>query len=278
MEHALISLTGPDKEKITKLLEKEFKEIPTTSQYEKMRLKNEDVLIILYESGKAVVQGKKIYAEFIAGFIGGKRKQNDVTGKKDITGTVIGSDESLKGDTFGGIVVASAKADDEKREKLKDIGVKDSKEISDPEIIKLAEKIKDILEKDNYCVYEKMPEAYNQHIGSTTTLLNSMHTTAIKTLEDADLIIVDQYPGAKINLKNAKTETKAESKYTEVAAASILARERSLDQLDRLSEEAGFKLPKGSTHVKYALEKIKEKGLDPKKYVKLHFRNVKRYF
>ncbi len=277
MAHKMISLTGFDENKIKKLLEKEFKEIPTTSQYETQRLKNEDVLIILYKSGKAVVQGKKIYAEFIANFIGGKKKENDTTGKKDTTGTVIGSDESLKGDTFGGIVVASIKADDEKREKLKDIGVKDSKEITDTVIIELAEKVKEILGKDNYCVYEKMPEAYNQHVGSTTTLLNSMHTTAIKTLGDADLIIVDQYPGTRINLKNAKTETKAESKYIEVAAASILARERSLDQLDRLSEKAGFRLPKGSTHVKDALTKMKKEGLDPKKYVKLHFRNVKRY-
>ncbi|MEA2003886.1 MAG: ribonuclease HIII [archaeon] len=278
MEHTIISLTGFDNKKITKLLEGEFKETPITNLYESRRLKNEDVLIVIYTSGKAVIQGKEKYAEFIADFIGGKKKKNDATGKKDTTGTLIGSDESLKGDTFGGIVVASVKADDEKREKLKDIGVRDSKEISDSEIIKLAEKIKEILGKDSYCVYEKMPEAYNQHIGSTTTLLNSMHTTAIKTLGDTDLIIVDQYPGTRINLKNAKTETKAESKYIEVAAASILARERSLDQLKRLSEDAGFRLPKGSTHVKDALKKLKKEGLDPKKYVKLHFRNVKKYF
>ncbi len=276
MEHKIISLTGFDEEKIRKLLEGEFKEIPVTNLYESRRLKNEDVLIVIYTSGKAVVQGKKEYAEFIAEFIGGKRKSSSAD-KKETTGTVIGSDESLKGDTFGGIVVASVKADDEKREKLKDIGVKDSKEITDTGIIELAEKIKKILGKDSYCIYEKNPEAYNQHIGNTTSLLNAMHTRAIKELEDADMIIIDQYPGARINLKNAKTETKAESKYLEVAAASILARERSLDQLKRLSEDAGFRLPKGSTHVKDALKTLKKKNLDFNKFTKLNFRNVKRF-
>ena len=276
MEHKIISLTGFDEEKIRKLLEGEFKEIPVTNLYESRRLKNEDVLIVIYTSGKAVVQGKKEYAEFIAEFIGGKRKSSSAD-KKETTGTVIGSDESLKGDTFGGIVVASVKADDEKREKLKDIGVKDSKEITDTVIIELAEKIKKILGKDSYCIYEKNPEAYNQHIGNTTSLLNAMHTRAIKELGDADMIMIDQYPGARINLKNAKTETKAESKYLEVAAASILARERSLDQLKRLSEDAGFRLPKGSTHVKDALKTLKKKNLDFNKFTKLNFRNVKRF-
>ncbi|MCK4927421.1 MAG: hypothetical protein KAS11_03070 [Candidatus Aenigmarchaeota archaeon] len=277
MEHTMISLTGFDEEKIRKLLEGEFREISITNLYESRRLKNEDVLIVIYTSGKAVVQGKKDYAEFIADFIGGKRKSNNSTDKKETTGILIGSDESLKGDTFGGIVVASVKADDEKREKLKAIGVKDSKEITDTVIIELAEKIKEILGKDSYCIYEKNPEAYNQHIGNTTSLLNAMHTRAIKELGDADLIMIDQYPGARINLKNAKTETKAESKYIEVAAASILARERSLDQLDRLSEEVGFKLPKGSTHVKDALKRLKKEGLDFNKFTKLNFRNVKRF-
>ncbi len=278
MEHATISLAGADKDKIQLLLQKGFKKIHATNLYEEMRLKSDDTLIICYRSGKTVIQAKKDYTQFMAEFLGGKIKKNNTAGKKETKGTIIGSDESLKGDTFGGIIVASVKADDKKREELKEIDVRDSKEITDTVIIKLAAKIKNILGKDSYYIYEKMPESYNQYTENTTSLLNSMHTRAIKELGDANLIIIDQYPGARINIKNAKTETKAESRYTEVAAASILARERSLDQLERLSEKAGFKLPKGSTHVKDALKKIKEKGLDPEKYAKLHFRNVKRYF
>ncbi|NOQ55814.1 MAG: hypothetical protein GQ477_03325 [Nanohaloarchaea archaeon] len=279
MTDVWISLTGVDEKKIEKLLEGEFKTTPITNLYERRRLKNEDVLIIQYTSGKTVIQGKEKYAQFIAKFIGGKIKDKDPK-KEDTknTKTIIGSDETLKGDTFGGMVVTAVKADKDTRKRLEDIGVKDSKTITDKDIIKLAIKIKDILGKDNYCTYEKTPETYNQHIGTTTTLLNAMHTRAIKNLGDADLIMIDQYPGARINLKNAKTETKAESNYTEVAAASILARDAGLKQIDRLSEQAGFKVPKGSTHVKSALKELKEKDLDPKLFVKMNFRNVKKVF
>ncbi len=279
MANVWISLTGADDKKIEKLLVGEFKTIPTTNQYETRRLKNEDVLIIQYTSGKTVVQGKEKYAQFIADFIGGKAKEQEQKDKNAKDGkTIIGSDETLKGDTFGGMVVAAVKADKDTRQKLEDIGVKDSKKITDKDIITLAKNIKDILGKDNYCIYEKTAETYNQHTGNTTQLLNAMHTRALKTLGNADLIMIDQYPGARINLKNAKTETKAESNYTEVAAASILARERGLEQIDRLTEQAGFKVPKGSTHVKDALKTLKEKGLEPKMFVKMNFRNVQKVF
>ncbi|MCK5593663.1 MAG: hypothetical protein KAI18_00310 [Candidatus Aenigmarchaeota archaeon] len=279
MANEWISLTGADDRKIEKLLVGEFKTIPTTNQYETRRLKNEDVLIIQYTSGKTVVQGKEKYAQFIADFIGGKAKEQEQKDKDtENDKTIIGSDETLKGDTFGGMVVAAVKADKDTRKRLEDIGVKDSKQITDTDIITLAKKIKEILGKDNYCIYEKTPETYNQHTGNTTQLLNAMHTRVLKTLGDADLIMIDQYPGARINLKNAKTETKAESNYTEVAAASILAREQGLKQLDRLTEQAGFKVPKGSTHVKDALLRIKKENKDPNMFVKMNFRNVKKVF
>jgi ribonuclease HIII len=63
-----------------------------------------------------------------------------------------------------------------------------------------------------------------------------------------------------------------------VAAASILARAYALNQLKELSKKAKFSIPKGSTHVKHALEKIKKFNLDPREYVKLNFSNVKKFF
>ena len=35
-------------------------------------------------------------------------------------------------------------------------------------------------------------------------------------------------------------------------------------------------VPKGSTHVKEALEYLKKSGKDPKKFIKLHFKNVQK--
>ena len=70
---------------------------------------------------------------------------------------------------------------------------------------------------------------------------------------------------------------KAESKYVEVAAASVLARATGLKQLNYLSTLVGFTVPKGSTHVKEALQELKEKSLKFEKFVKTSFGNVEEF-
>src|SRR3989338_2336582 len=83
--------------------------------------------------------------------------------------------------------------------------------------------------------------------------------------------IVDKYPGCTVR---HIIETNADENHIEVAAASILAREEALKQLAVLSESAGFKLPKGSTHVADALKKLKERKVDLSFFVKVDFKNV----
>ena len=60
---------------------------------------------------------------------------------------------------------------------------------------------------------------------------------------------------------------------TAVAAASILARARYLEEMKNLSEEVGFELPRGSTHVigaaRRVVDEMGEEGL--KKVAKDHF-------
>lgn len=187
----------------------------------------------------------------------------------------VGSDECLKGDTFGGLVVAAAKAGPKEREKLIEIGVRDSKSLSDGKIMIYSRKITEILGEKNISVLEVFPEDYNK-IKSVTALLNSMHARAARSLLPADEVVIDQYPGCSI--AGAITETKAESKYVEVAAASIMARAQGLKQIEELTKLAGFKIPLGSTHVKSALLELKKRGLAPEKFVKLSFRNVKDFF
>lgn len=191
--------------------------------------------------------------------------------------TRIGSDECLKGDTFGGLVVAAVKAGPEEREKLAAIGVRDSKTISNKKIHLLSKEINKILGADNICVVEILPEEYNK-VKSLTFLLNVMHKKATNSLFPADEIVVDQYPG--FSVEGARSETKAESKYIEVAAASVIARASGLKQLDELSSSAGFPLPLGSTHVMEALTELgnRQHELSPEKFVKMDFRNVRAFF
>ena len=107
-----------------------------------------------------------------------------------------------------------------------------------------------------------------------TDLMNRLHREVGEELGEGEHI-VDLYPGCTAG---DTCEVKAESKYVEVAAASILARAVALDQITELEQRAGFRIPKGSTHVQEGLERLKEKGLDPSQFVKLHFRNVQKVF
>ena len=63
--------------------------------------------------------------------------------------------------------------------------------------------------------------------------------------------------------------------YIEVAAASILARDAAVRQIERLSNEIGFTIPLGSTHVADALFQLKVSGKPPERFVKMHFKNVR---
>ncbi|MFA6089133.1 MAG: hypothetical protein WC755_04680 [Candidatus Woesearchaeota archaeon] len=188
---------------------------------------------------------------------------------------IIGSDESLKGDTFGGIVVAAVYADEKIRKKLEKLNVRDSKLIQNQEIERLAPLIMEIAP---YSVENIFPKYYNNY--EVTPLLNRLHADVAlmvkkETGRDDALHIVDKYPGCKVG--DIITE-KAESKYIEVAAASILARHFALKQIEELSKIAGFQLPLGSTHVYNSLMQLKNSGLVPEEFVKTKFVNVRDVF
>jgi ribonuclease HIII len=63
-----------------------------------------------------------------------------------------------------------------------------------------------------------------------------------------------------------------------VAAASIVARARQLEEIDRLSEQVGFRLPLGATHVVAAgrrvVRELGEEGLA--EVAKIHFATTHR--
>lgn len=257
-----------DAEKLKRL---NFKPSAPKSTYEVIRYMKEGVTATLYTSGKIFLQGKPEAVEKVADkleqFHIGKRQKKESFRKE--SGWVIGSDESLKGDTFGGLVVAAVKADNKLRERLLELGVADSKKLSDQEVHRLADEIKKFVPCE---VKSLLPEEYNKYEG-VTKILNELHFEMAKALQGGRHV-VDKYPGCTVG---DVQETKAESKYLEVAAASILARSAALQQLHYLSLQVGFELPKGSTHVKEALERLKQEKKDFRKFTKLHFNNVIEY-
>ncbi len=264
----MVVFEGVKKKELEKL---SFSQEKSKTIYEDLRLTHNGVTLILYTTGKLLLQGKADAVEKVA-----KKLQKAGIGKlaasdhfRNEAGWVIGTDESLKGDTFGGLVVAAVKADSSLRKKLVELGVADSKKLSDPEIFPMAENIKKIVPCE---IKSVLPEVYNS-FGSVTHLLNKLHQESAHYLSPGKHV-VDKYPGCIVG---DIQEEKAESKYVEVAAASVLARAAALKQLDYLSIEAGFRLPKGSTHVTWALRELQEKKLPFRKFVKIEFRNVKEF-
>lgn len=257
------------KEQLLKL--QGFSKEKTKTVHEELRLKKGDVYFILYSSGRLLLQGEQDAVEKAAKELEKKELGERVAAEafRKEQGWIIGTDESLKGDTFGGLVVAGVKANEQLRQKLRELGVADSKTLADTEVLQMAEKIKHLVPCE---IKSILPTEYNKD-GEITKLLNKLHK------ECADYLfpgkhIVDKYPGCLVG--DIQIE-KAESKYVEVAAASVLARAAALQQLDYLSSQAGFRLPKGSTHVKLALFELKERSLDFSKFVKVDFRNVQEF-
>lgn len=262
------------KEDLGFLLTMGFGTVTPKSEYEAARYSG-PCSVILYSSGKLVVQGKDPIIAAIAKQLEDKGAELVRTIEfEDEYGWVIGSDESLKGDTFGGLTVAGVAANEELRNTLRLIGVQDSKIIADADIPSLAQQIRDKLPHSAQSI---LPFEYNGF--TQTALMNGLHAEVKNDLAqhitEKFIHVVDKYPGCT---EGDVAVTKAESRYLEVAAASILARDAALSQLRVLGMEAGLVLPKGSTHVKEALLALKEKGLDPRKFVKMHFRNVQAVF
>jgi len=185
----------------------------------------------------------------------------------------IGTDESGKGDYFGPLVVAGVIVDNVTAVQLKKIGVKDSKLLRDDIIKKLSPLIKKIVD-NKFDIIVITPKTYNNlhaKMKNVNKILGWSHAKVIENLlakEDVTDAISDKFgnerlikdslqeKGKKINLMQF---TKAE-KYTAVAAASILARNRFSEWFTEKSEKNNLILPKGASKiVDNALKEIKEK-------------------
>ncbi|MCK4670586.1 MAG: hypothetical protein KAT43_05275 [Nanoarchaeota archaeon] len=273
----MVTFEKVQKKDLKQLMEFGFGISEIRSKYEVARMKGPCILV-LFRSGKLLLQGNdanvKRTEKLLLDLKIGKLVKKIIFVKEK--GVIIGSDETLKGDTFGGLVVAGVRADDKQREILRRLGVEDSKLLTDVNVQIIA---KQIMQHVHYSIKNLNPEKYNRAVEKygMTGLMNKLHA---EVAEDLDIQkgakhIVDKYPGCKVG---DVIETKAESKYIEVAAASILARNAGIKQFRRLEAKLGMPIPKGSTHVKEALNALKRKNSAISSFVKIDFKNVKSVF
>lgn len=266
--------------------------------------KKSTVNITAYLSGKVLFQGATAQQE--AALWSGKSSQC-VTSKKNTKDlntplpkdfkhwSVIGSDEVGNGSYFGPLTVVAAYVDKNHFALLKELGVRDSKDMKDPEIRKVAS---DLITFLPHSLLTVLPSKYNA-IQPTMTqgkMKAVLHNQALGHVLNKiypivpDGILIDQFELPSTYFKhiqdqpkqikeNLYFQTKGESHHLAVAAASIIARYAFLTSLDTMTKEAGITIPSGAgSHADLiAARLLKRGGLSLLgKYAKLHFANTQK--
>ena len=264
-----------------------------------------DTIVTLYESGKAMFQG--VSADIEAGMWEsiGKDKENidyfidreEVKEKKEETTipidiSSVGSDEVGTGDYYGPIVVTASYVNKDDIPFLTELGVKDSKKLSDEQILKIVPKI---IKKIKYKTIMLSNKEYNDNYGKDmnmnkikAVLHNKVLTEMVKDNE-YDYIVVDQFePESSYYkhlsevpspLKGITFITKAEDKCLSVACSSLISRYIFVKEIDKLGDKYGIFLPKGANYYveDVGIKLVEKYGVNVLKEVaKLNFSNTDR--
>ncbi len=199
---------------------------------------------------------------------------------------IIGSDEVGTGDFFGPIVVCATYVSKSDLDKLKQLNIIDSKNLSDDKIVELANQLIKFIkyrtvECDNVKYNELYAKGYN-----IKQILAIMHKKAIDSLGIDSKVVIDQFVTKQVFEKYVKCkvdyifETKGESKYLAIATASIIARAlfiKRMDDIARQLSEYEITYGAGVDCEKQALKLFKKHGNNNiVKYVKKNFKNYER--
>jgi ribonuclease HIII len=203
--------------------------------------------------------------------------------------THIGTDESGKGDFFGPLVIAGVMVDEENAKRFLDLGIKDSKKLSDKKMLSMAVEIKKHAPHSVIAISNsKYNELYN-NMKNLNKLLAWGHARAIENILEHNICeyaLSDKFGDESLIksalMKNGRTirldqMCKAESDIA-VAAASVLARATFVQKMLDMETTYGIKFQKGcSSLVKdVAKEFIKIHGKDKLPEVcKTHFKTFK---
>ena len=267
--------------------------------YAIFQAQEEDTVITLYESGKAMFQGTSadVDAAMWGTVLDNTKEKQEEQKKKDQkyhNCSSVGSDEVGTGDYFGPIVVTAAYVKKEDVEKLEKLGVGDSKKITDEKIKKITpELIKIIKYRSMILTNKEYNEKYTKDINMNKikAILHNKVLYQLMTEEkpNIDYIIVDEFArenryyeylnGIPTIQRNITFMTNEEDKNLAVASASIISRYIFLKEFDKLSDSLHIPLPKGAGRdVDTIGEEIVEKYGEEKlqEIAKVNFKNTDR--
>ncbi|MFS0875660.1 ribonuclease HIII [Solibacillus isronensis] len=229
-----------------------------------------DTAITAYKSGKVMFQGSGAEREAARWGQAGAPTAKIASTKGDTlpdnfaTLSVLGSDETGTGDYFGPVTVAAVYVPADKIALVQELGVKDSKQLTDdymrqiaPDLMKVCVHSILTLRNDKYNAIQA--RGYSQ--GKIKALLHNQALKHVLTKiapETPQYILIDQFAERGIYYNHIKNEkeivrqnvlfsTKAENLHVAVATASILARYAFLKEMDRLAKVTGFPLQKGAS-------------------------------
>ena len=269
---------------------KTFSEFQTTPpQYAKWQLKPENCVITCYTSGKTVFQGKdaNVYA---AAFMQGQDEIPNTATTNQYPQA--GSDEVGTGDYFGPVCVCASYVTQDNVDFLIKLGVRDSKQMSDADMLKIGPLL---MEHIPHSLLIVPPQKYNRVHESNNLnaikakLHNQAYINLAKKIELPSFKIIDQFTLETSYYRYLKNEpqiihgihfeTKAEDKYLSVAVGSIISRYGFLKTWEEMEKKYNMTLPKGSGDKvdivaqafveRYGLERLGE-------IAKLHFKNTEK--
>lgn len=266
--------------------------LPSKNPYIQYFMKLPEATISIYTSGKVVIQGDQAgqYAQEFGETLA-PAKQETPTGQNL---ALIGSDEVGNGSYFGGLTVVASFVTPDQHAWLRQLGVDDSKNMTDQRIQQLAPVLQ---EKIAHQALLLAPKKYNEVIDqgyNAVSVKVALHNQAIYLLlqkgVQPDKIVIDAFTNEKNYQKYLKQESnhfdnpitleeKAEGKYLAVAVSSIIARSMFLDNLEKLGQEVGMTLPSGagSKSDQVASRLLKQYGMEALNHTaKLHFKNTQK--
>lgn len=204
----------------------------------------------------------------------------------------IGSDEVGVGDFLGPMIVVATYIKKEDIKLLKELGVTDSKKLTDQKIKEIGEVL---VKKIEYSKLTLSNERYNALIGkdNINALKAKMHNRALYNLVNKHPEVVGVYVDQFVSkdkfyeylndpeenvVKDISFMTKGESIYPSVAAASIIARYAFLLEMEALNDKYDVKIPfgAGSKVNEFAQDFIAKFGITEfNKIAKKNFANYK---
>lgn len=275
-----------------------------TPPYAVFQADDNDTVVTLYNSGKAMFQGVSadIVSEMWLAMQEGVDFEFDNTKptkkEKEINIPIninsIGSDEVGTGDYFGPIVVTASYVNKANIEFLEELGVKDSKKMSDEKILQIVPKIAKVIPYKTIILSNKDYNKYygkNMNMNKIKAILHNKVLCQITKENNYqyDYIVIDQFEPEKSfynhiedaneKIQNVTFITKAEDKCLSVAVSSLISRYVFLKQMDKLSDKYDIFLPKGAnSYVDDIAIKLVQKHGDKilENIAKLNFSNTER--